>query len=115
MPLNSAAAPPCCCRCTAAASHALPCDPRPAPQPGNPRPPAARLPRCPQAWLQEFAWTEAELPKRLRERESTLAHADSSVHGGGHEHKAHLLSKLAQEPMFCFEVGQGGLGSCPTA
>lgn len=73
----------------------------------------AWLPRRLQAWLQEFAWTEAELPKRLRERESTLAHAESSVHGGGHAQKAHLLGKLAREPMFCFEVGQGSWASHP--
>jgi len=58
----------------------------------------------PQAWLQEFAWTEAELPQRLRERQSTLAHADSSRHRGGQEDKAALMAELAQEPMFCFEV-----------
>lgn len=69
------------------------------------------LPLCPappvplQAWLQEFAWTEAELPQRLRERQSTLAHADSSRHRGGHKDKTALMSELSKEPMFCFEVG----------
>lgn len=78
----------------------------------GPKPSWARLAdtpaACPapalQAWLQEFAWTEEELPKRLRERQSTLAHADSSRHTGGHEDKTALMAQLAKEPMFCFEV-----------
>lgn len=63
-----------------------------------------------QAWLQEFAWTEAELPQRLRERQSTLAHADSSRHRGGHKDKTALMSELSKEPMFCFEVGWRWIG-----
>lgn len=66
--------------------------------------PAARPAPAVQAWLQEFAWTEEELPKRLRERQSTLAHADSSRHTGGQQDKAALMAELAKEPMFCFEV-----------
>ncbi len=44
--------------------------------------------------LQEFAWTEDALPMRKAERGSSLG--------------AESAAKLAEEPMFCFEVGQAG-------
>lgn len=72
--------------------------------------PVCLVPLLVQAWLQEFAWTEEELPQRLRERQSTLAHADSSRHKGGQEDKASLMAELAREPMFCFEVGERPCG-----
>ncbi|KAK9807443.1 hypothetical protein WJX73_007832 [Symbiochloris irregularis] len=52
-----------------------------------------------QVWLQEFAWTEKELPKLLARRNA----AQSS---GGHEqeHVQHLRTKLERQPMFCFQT-----------
>lgn len=44
-----------------------------------------------QVWLQEVAWTEADLPKQLEERNSR-AHGPSEA------------ASLAREPMFCYET-----------
>ncbi|KAL4431079.1 hypothetical protein ABPG75_006335 [Micractinium tetrahymenae] len=45
-----------------------------------------------QVWLQEFAWTEGDVPRKLEERASSL---DPSCPRN---------AELAQEPIFCFET-----------
>jgi hypothetical protein len=49
---------------------------------------------CPdvQVWLQEFAWTEAEKLRRLKERSSNLR--VTSI----------VREAVDKEPMFCFET-----------
>lgn len=56
-----------------------------------------------QSWLEEFAWTEAELPQRREERVSTLVSVASSS-GDKPAERAKLAEKLHNEPMFCVEV-----------
>ena len=48
---------------------------------------------CLQDWLQEFAWTEKDVPRKRQERASSLP-------PGSYEHFC-----MDCEPMFCFEVG----------
>ncbi len=45
-----------------------------------------------QVWLQEFAWTEAEKLRRLKERSSNLRLTSS------------VREEVDREPMFCFET-----------
>ena len=47
----------------------------------------------PQVWLQEFAWTEKDVPRKRQERSSSLPKES-------YEHFC-----MDCEPMFCFEVG----------
>jgi hypothetical protein len=44
-------------------------------------------------WLQEFAWTEADLPRKREERASSLPPEAASS-----------AEQLNREPMFCIEV-----------
>lgn len=44
-----------------------------------------------QAWLQEFAWTEAEKLQKWKARAGNLRLTSSALH------------ELNKEPMFCFE------------
>jgi hypothetical protein len=44
--------------------------------------------RAGQVWLEEFAWTEDDLPKRLQIRNCSLPHK----------------TELEKEPMFCFQT-----------
>ncbi len=46
-----------------------------------------------QVWLQEFAWTEKDVPRKRQERASSLPQ-DSTE-----------LLRMNSEPMYCFEVG----------
>ena len=53
---------------------------------------------CLQDWLQEFAWTEKDVPRKRQERASSLPQ-DSTE-----------LLRMNSQPMYCFEVG--GLHTC---
>ncbi|KAL4421963.1 hypothetical protein ABPG77_010986, partial [Micractinium sp. CCAP 211/92] len=54
--------------------------------------PQARQSRQFVVWLQEFAWTEADVPRKLAERASTVDPGSLQD------------AQLAKEPMFCFEI-----------
>ena len=56
-----------------------------------------------QIWLQEFAWTEREKPKKL------VARNAGETSSGSTEGLQLLREKLAQEPMFCFETAMNML------
>lgn len=55
-----------------------------------------------QVWLQEFSWTEHEMPKRLAVRNTAQSSGDG-------EAAQKLREKLAREPMFCFETAMAML------
>ena len=62
--------------------------------PSNTLLPPSPLPSLPlQVWLQEFAWTEADLPRKRAERASSLPPGAASS-----------AAQLSREPMFCIEV-----------
>ncbi|KAK9813862.1 hypothetical protein WJX73_002319 [Symbiochloris irregularis] len=50
-----------------------------------------------QAWLQEFAWTERELPK-------VMARRNAAQSSGSQERAQELRQELEQMPMFCFQT-----------
>ena len=56
-----------------------------------------------QVWLQEFAWSEAELPKRRQQRASSLPPGSEKA------------VKIDREPMFCVEVRGGAATATPRA